>query len=398
MPIPTIIENRRQVSQQNFSALYLAIIVFSFHWSIVLYINSSFLEQFFAEHTITLLYGIGSVISLALFMLAPRLLRHIGNYTAILYFGLLEVIALVGMAMSNTDIMALISFCIHASVTPLILYHIDIFMEAMTGSREQNTGSKRGLMLGIMALTMALAALLSGYLVDGGEPHFSVAYSASVLFLLPFFIILMRYFRTFSDPHYPPLALKANIIGFLHNTNLRGVFGVRFLLELFFTWMVIYTPLYLSTVIGFDWETIGTILFVCLLAYVFFEYAIGIIADRYIGEKEMMVAGLVVIAGFTIWCAFIKADPILWMIALFMTRVGASLVETTSESYFFKHTDGGDASTVSFFRMTRPLSYIAGSLCGVITLLLFPMNMVFIILGICMIPGIFLALTLIDTK
>ncbi len=376
----------------------MALILFSFHWAIVLYINSSFLGQFFSEHTINILYGGSALFSIGMFLTIPRFLTRTGNYTATLFFTLTESIALVGMAMSNSPLMALVSFCIHATVTPLILYHIDIFMEEMNGTNENTTGSKRGLMLGIMALTMALAALLSGYLVDGSESHFTFAYIASTLFLIPFLIILMRYFKTFEDPHYPTFDISHGFAHFWSDKNMRGVFSARFILEIFFTWMVIYTPLYLSSVIGFDWETIGTILFVGLLAYVFFEYAIGIIADRFIGEKEMMFFGFLIIGIFTVWCAFLTPSPTLWMLAMFMTRVGASLVETTSESYFFKHTAGKDANVVGFFRITRPLSQVLGTLLGSLTLFIFPMNTLFVVLGFLMILGMFSVAFITDTK
>lgn len=399
MPLATASEFRAlSREKKNFGALYTAIILFSFHWSIVLYIDSSFLEQFFSKHTISLLYGISALLSIIAFLGIPRLLSYIGNYTATLFFTLGEVIALLGMAMSNSSFMALIAFCVHATVTPLILYHIDIFMEAFTGNDERETGSKRGLMLGIMALTMALAALFSGYLVDGAESHFSFAYIASTLFLLPFLLIFMRSFKTFEDPHYPRLNITHGVRYFLAHRNMSGVFSARFILEIFFTWMVIYTPLYLSSIIGFDWETIGTILFVGLLAYVFLEYAIGIIADRYIGEKEMMFVGFVIIGFFTAWCTFLPPEPAFWMFAMFMTRVGASLVETTTESYFFKHTGGKDVNLVSFFRITRPLSYIVGAFLGSLTIALFNIEMIFMVLGILMIPGLFAVLVLTDTK
>jgi MFS-type transporter involved in bile tolerance (Atg22 family) len=88
------------------------------------------------------------------------------------------------------------------------------------------------------------------------------------------------------------------------------------------------------------------------------------------------------------------------MIAMFATRVGASLIEATSESYFFKHTNGDDNALISFFRITRPLSYVLGALLGSITLYLFndQMQFLFMVLAFLMIPGFFFTLKLKDTK
>ena len=86
------------------------------------------------------------------------------------------------------------------------------------------------------------------------------------------------------------------------------------------------------------------------------------------------------------------------MVLLFISRVGASLVESTTESYFFKHMKGGDAGITSFFRLIRPLSLLAASLLGTLALFYLPFNYIFVVLGLLMIPGIFFALALKDTK
>ena len=135
------------------------------------------------------------------------------------------------------------------------------------------------------------------------------------------------------------------------------------------------------------------------MAYVLLEYVIGYIADKWIGEKEMMALGFVIMAVSTSWFTFLT-EPlvIVWVLAMFMTRVGASFVETTTESYFFKHTDGHDSVLISFFRLTRPLSIAIGSLLGSLTLYLLPIQLIFVVLGFLMIPGIFFTMALKDTK
>jgi MFS family permease len=163
--------------------------------------------------------------------------------------------------------------------------------------------------------------------------------------------------------------------------------------------MTIYTPLYLAHVAGFSWHEIGLILFVALSAYVLFEYPIGIIADRYIGEKEMMIFGFVLLIASSSWLAVLPGSPIyVWMIALFLTRTGASFVEATSESYFFKHTQSMDVHKISLFRMTRPLSSVIAAVVGSIALLYMEFNMLFILLGLLLIPGLFFSFLIKDTR
>ncbi len=400
MPTPILSEHRHSSRRKrSFGALYAALILLSFHWAIVLYINSSYLEQYVSSASIGLLYTVSSAIAILSFLFISKVLHKAGNYLLTLVFTLIEFMALIGMALSESLRVAIPLFIVHQAVVPLILFNLDIFMEEMIGNKEEGTGGKRGLYLVLMSLAGSLSALVMGYLVGDGTPNFTAAYVGSACLLIPFILIIMRYFKTFEDPAYSALDILNALRNFWIHKNVRNVFLAHFLLQLFFSWMVIYTPLYLATKIGFNWEQIGQILFVGLLAYVIFEYPVGQLADKKFGEKEMMAIGFVIIGLSTAWFTFITSTSmILWMFVMFLTRVGASLVETTTESYFFKHTNGSDSNVISFFRITRPLSIVIGALLGSLTLLYLEFNQIFLVLGLLMIPGIFFTLLLKDTK
>jgi predicted MFS family arabinose efflux permease len=140
-------------------------------------------------------------------------------------------------------------------------------------------------------------------------------------------------------------------------------------------------------------------MFFAQLAYVLLEYPIGVIADKYIGEKEMMGFGFLMIAISTSWIAFVTESSVLvWAVIMFTTRVGASFVEVTTESYFFKQTKSSDAQIISFFRIARPLSYVIGALIASLTLLYLPFNLLFIVLSFLMIPAMFFTLGIEDSK
>ena len=62
--------------------------------------------------------------------------------------------------------------------------------------------------------------------------------------------------------------------------------------RLTYAWMVIYTPLHMLD-LGFTWEEIGQIFTIMLIPFVLVEYPAGWLADKYIGETEMMSADLI---------------------------------------------------------------------------------------------------------
>jgi predicted MFS family arabinose efflux permease len=400
MPIPVTTEYRCASRRKGgFNSLYSALLLLSLHWAVVLYINSSYLERFVSHQTISALYILGALFTILAFLYASRFLTKYGNVRLTIFFTIIEFCALLGMAFTNTPFVAVTLFVIHQAIVPLTLFGLDIFMEELIGGEETSTGGRRGLLLTIMSITGALASLGMGKLVGNGVPNFSLAYIASALILIPFLYIIIKHFRGFCDPEYPQLHIFSGIQSFWRFKDIRNVFFAHLLLQLFFTWMVIYTPVYLSTIIGFHWEHIGIILFMGLMAYVLLEYLIGYAADNYIGEKEMMAFGFAIIAIATSWFIFLDESSIIaWMIAMFMTRVGASFVEVTTESYFFKHTQGKDTNLISIFRITRPLSYVFGAILGSITMYLLPFELLFVVLGCLMLPGLFFAMALHDTR
>jgi predicted MFS family arabinose efflux permease len=112
-----------------------------------------------------------------------------------------------------------------------------------------------------------------------------------------------------------------------------------------------------------------------------------------------MAFGFFLIAVSTSWLAFLPEGALfMWMAVMFLTRVGASFVEVTTESYFFKHTKSNDSDKISLFRSARPLGSVVGSVLGSMILLQIEFSFMFILLGIFMLPGIFFTLLLRDTR
>ncbi len=400
MPIPVTFTCRNKLRKNGrFPTFYLALLLLSFHYATVVYINSSYLEQFVSSQTIGLLYIVGALCTALGFMNASPALNKFGNVRLVVGLTLIEFCALIGMAFVTSPFVAIPLFVIHLAVVPCILFTLDVFMEELIGSHEGSTGSHRGLFLTIASFTAACAAFGVGKLLGSETPDFFLAYLASAAFLIPFLLIIFLDFRCFINPPYERLDVWRGLKESWARKDVRNVFFAHFLLQLFFSWMVIYTPVYLSQVIGFNWEEIGTILFIGLMAYVFLEYAIGYLADHFYGEKEMMAFGFTVLAISTSWFVFLDESTVFtWMIAMFMTRVGASLVETTTESYFFKQIQGKDTNVMGLFRIAQPLGYMVGATLGVIAISFFEFEFLFVILGLLMLPGLFFAMALHDSK
>jgi MFS family permease len=378
--------------------VYLLAIIFTFHSLIVAFSSSTYLEQFIDAKYVGLLFSVGSVGSIIMFLIFPFLLQRFGNVsiTIATMVGAVGALLLVGFGFS--PLWVAVSFIIFSALNPLGYFSIDVFSETLIGKDEADTGKKRGVVLGLMSLAALAAPLLIGTIVgeaDNLARLFFVSAGVGVVFI----VVVVGIFRQFYDPVYQPLPLRSLYELMRGNASISVVIYNHFLLQLFFSWAIIYIPLYLATEIGLGWETIGHIIAVGLIAYALFEYPAGYIADRFIGEKEMMAGGFVILALTVAGVALTAPFGVLgWMMLMFINRTGASLVEATTESYFFKCVKGEDAGLMSIFRLLRPLAVLCGSLLGTVSLLFLPFEYIFFVLAFVLTTGIFVTQFLVDTK
>lgn len=399
--VDTVTTEGRAISKRShkFGALYTAVIFLSLHWALVMYVNSTFLEQYVSSTVVGILYVGSAIFTVILFFSMSKILSRTGKHALVLLLAVIEMVVMAGLGLFHDPALLVTLFVIHETIVPLIFFNLDIYMEEMIGKQESSTGTKRGLLLTLMSITWAGTALAAGYLIGNGNPQFSYVYLASAALVVPFIFIMATQFKDKKDS-LKKISFNSHVlVTSWKKKDLRNVFGAHFLLQVFFAWMVIYSPLHLATQVGLNWIQIGQVLFVGLLAYAIFEYPIGIITDKWLGEKELMALGFLIVAISTSWFVFIESTSVIpWMIILFVARFGASLLEVTTESYFFKHAKGSDTDMIGFFRATRPLSYVVGAGLGSLILAFFNFNIMFLVLAALMVPGFFFAMALHDTK
>lgn len=399
--MPRVITNAHKVNKISgpFVAIYVATLLLVFHTFVVAYINSSFLEQFMSAEAVGTIYIIGSLLTVAIFLFISRVLHLVGNFRLTLAFILMDFFAVFGMSVAQTLEVAVPLFLVHLIIVALIVLNLDVFLEEYIGNDEGITGSRRGFIMSITSIVGALSPFISGNLVVAAGGTFEYVYIASALSLLPIAIILIWFFRDFRDPPYKEIKVLSAIRSFWIRPSIRAVFIAHFILQIFFVCTVVFIPLYLTKEIGLSWQDFGIIMIFGQLAYVLFEYPIGIVADKYIGEKEMMAFGFLILAISIAWIAFVTVPSVfVWSIIMFVTRVGASFVQVTTESYFFKQTSSSDAQVISFFRITRPLAFAVGAIISSLTLLYLPFNLLFIVIATLMVPALFFTLEIKDTK
>ena len=201
-------------------------------------------------------------------------------------------------------------------------------------------------------------------------------------------LIIKKGFKKYTDAPYVPERIYSAVRHTLKEKTLRSVIAANFILQFFYAWMVVYTPIYLYKYLGFSWDTIGLIFTFMLATFVILDYPLGRLADWLGSEKELAAIGFLIMAGSVFGLAVFHAPSALLIGALlFISRIGAATVEAMTEIHFYKIAKDSDPGLLALFSDIRPLAYIIAPLLGALSLAYLPFQSIFIILGIILMLG-----------
>lgn len=365
---------------------YVAGFLLSLQIALTVYVNSSFLETKIPENLIGFLYSASAVLSIIGLYFVPRLINKFGSSRVLGFLMLFNIGNLIGMIISPNVWTVSACFVTYFSFNTLIYLGLDILIEHWSTGLTQ--GSVRGKYLAILSLGFVVAPFFTGFITD--RLGFGVLYGLAIAMIIPVFIIVALRLPTIHAIHPSKSNVFALINKFVSHPKLGSVFVINFILQFFYAWMVIYSPTYLHESVGIPWDTLGIVFMIMLLPFVLFEYPIGKLTDKF-GAKKFMVLGLFIMGTATI---LITTAPTITIIALavllFATRTGASFVEVSTESYFFKHVHPDDTGTIGFFRNTYPFAYLIAPVIASIIIGFAPVWTLFIILGCICFGGILL--------
>lgn len=377
-------------------AVFLSFFLMSFHAYLILYINSTFLEKYISPEHIGYLFSIGAFITLLILFSAPQIIRKFGAFKLTIALFLIEFIAVGFIGFVTITPAIIILFVTYRGVVGTLMYILDLYLESAS-KKEENTGKIRGLYFTLSNATLIVSPAIAGLIAN--ETNFERVYILSSLFIIPVLFIITRNLRGEAKNIEAPRNMLQAVPVALKDRNLRNILVARTLLQFFYVIMVVYVPVYLLDSLGFSWKQIGFMLTFMLLPFALFQFPAGYLADKKFGEKELLILGFIFVATFTLIFALIgKPIFVLLAIILFMTRVGASVVEIMTESYFFKHVDEDNGGLISMFRATSPFAYLVSPLLGSLALSFLGFEAMFGILGLLMYTGIFFALRIKDTK
>lgn len=365
---------------------YVLTILYALHYAIPVYATSSFLHQYFNSAYVSALYVISSIAILLASLTITKSIRRFHTYSYTFFLVIAEILATIAFAVTDNIFIIGIFFIIHSVLQAFLYICLNIFIESF--SKHSETGSIRGLFLAILSAGYLISPMIGGVILSYGS--FKILYIVCSLILLPFLYFLHRYLTHIKEPAYSQVDIFGALRTVLKNKNLKYLFITDLVVESFYSVMIIYSPLYLAT-IGVPLTTyLSYILPIALIPLVILPYELGHLADTHFGEKNILISGLIIMVVTTFTCVIITtANPVIWAILLFISRIGTGMVETMAFTLFFKKIGPEDASLTALFMNIRSVSLILVGCVGFIfapILVTRPQTM-FILLGCAILWG-----------
>jgi len=360
------------------------------------YVHSNFLSEFVSLQTISFYFITANFITFFLVLTFPKLIKKYKDaavFKALLVF---YTLALFFFSTVNSAWQGLLAIILFTIFNNLLFIKLDLLLEKFTDNK--STGRIRTIYFTFYNLGFVLAPSLSGLLIDNFNYNF--VYWIAALIIIPALILFSVNEKCIEKKiEYKQTGVLKEFKRLWKNKDLKGVFIVALVLQLFFSMVVVYVPIYLHQNLGIGWESLGPIFSIMLLPFILFEIPAGNLADKYFGEKEMLIIGLFILS-LSLFLFYYISVPTLWVwaIVLFLSRVGAALIEAMRESYFFKLIDAEDIDMINIFRVTNPLAYIIGPALGILILLLFPLQYLFLFMAGIVILSLAFVFPMKDTK
>ncbi|MBI2025646.1 MFS transporter [Candidatus Kaiserbacteria bacterium] len=336
---------------------------FAFFSTAIILVMIPYLTQYMSDVRAGVVIAMGPLAACLLFPLMPRLVAKYGAQQLALVVSILEMLSLFALAGAPGAVTGSIFAALSLGIQPFLAYQLDLLLEA-TVEEEGVTGRVRTMFITGWNLAALAAPLLIGALLASTDAYYRV-FIAAAGGIIPLIVLLAASKLPLGRP--PVLSrMDDTLRRIFRDRDLAAVTVAHFILYLFFFWAPFYTPLYLHTVLGIPWSELGWMFAVMLVPYVLIEFPAGVIADKFIGDKEMMFAGFLIAGAALGAIGLLTAASPIWLIVavLVATRIGAGLVESMTEGHFFRLVSEKDINSVSIFRGIWPLSELIAPLIG----------------------------------
>ena len=368
--------------------------LFGFAEALLIYVLSDYFREALGFSNVSVFYFISYAVALVGLLNLHKLINKFGKATVFFFFFFLQICFIAFLIHVPPSLVGIILLMLYIIANYLALVMIDIILESF--SEDKRSGRTRGLHLVIVNAGFILGPFLSTSLLS--RFGFDGLFMTSMIIYMGIFIIGLLGLRGVNHKFEQKLTVADLMKKILVSGDIMKIYAISFVLEFFYALMIVYTPLYLLDR-GLSWSQIGIVFTIMLIPFVTLEYVAGFLADKKLGEKEMIIGGLLIMGISTASIFFITSNAVwIWAAVLLATRIGAALIEVLRDSYFYKKIDGRDMDIISFFRTAVSAAYIISTAISALLLLVLPVKYTFLLVALVALLGLYPALKLVDNK
>jgi DHA1 family tetracycline resistance protein-like MFS transporter len=336
---------------------------FSFCIALAAYLNASYLRLFLSVETVGYVYSATALLTILVLYFFDDLGGRFGVQKTLVVSLIIAGLSALSLATQANHYIIMLSFMIMQISLVITKFSTDILVQTHKNANE-GEGTLRGAYLAITNLSWIVAAFLGGFIATL-NPQYIYGIN-SVLYIVLAIVSLFIISQTQKDI-FTQTSIFEKIRYTMKEIGTRKIIVSEFILQTFYSVMLIFTPLYLHSELGFSFAQIGVIFSIMLFPFALLQYPLGRIADKKIGEKELLIGSYIMIFVSVFIFAITKNHTVYSVaILLFFTRVGACTLEVMNDTYFFNITQEYK-KTIPIFKGMAPLSLLVfGTLGGII--------------------------------
>jgi MFS family permease len=388
------LKHQEQFNKKKVRLISFISFLMGFSQASIIYVFSTYFVEISGTENIGFFYMISYGIVLLTLLNFHKAVEKIGKSRVFILALFGKVIVLASLALLPSSWAAVPFMMLYLIFSGLEWVGMDIILESY--SQDRMSGRIRGIHLTILNAGFIFGPFISTRLLNHYNFHgvFVFVLILNSIILVISLIGLRHVSYQFKKTESVFELLKKA----LHRKNILRIYYVSFVLEFFYALMVIYTPIYLRD-LGFSWNEIGIIFVYMLIPFVLLQYPAGLLADKKIGEKELIIISLLITAVTTFIVYFtVSTAMAVWIGILFATRIGAALIDVLRDSYFYKRIGCDDVDLIDFFRTSMSVAYIVATGISAVFLIFFPLKAIFILIAIVVFSAILPAAMLQDNK
>lgn len=353
--------------------------------SSLMYVTSDYIQESAGEGAVGIFYVIAYLAVFVLLLYFHKIVRSFGKIRVFLMIQFLKILILSALSIVPAQFPGAVLILGYMVFSYMTWVEMDSILE--TFSIDRMSGRIRGVYLFFSNLGYFSGPFIATRLL-GDFGFFSVFIFTMILSMMLFVFTLIK-FRNIKEEirEFPaPRKLFKKVFA---NKDVFNIYLVSIALEIFFALAVVYLPLHLLS-LGLDWSQVGVVIAFSMIPFLVLQYPAGLLADKKLGEKELLFIATVLTGISAMMIYFIDSSSVVfWSLIMLLIRIGPAIMEILRDSYFYKKIDGTDLDMIDFFRTAGPVGIISGTLIATFSLLFFPMKMIFLLSGLLIMLGMF---------